>query len=224
MNKIILLIILTFFTLKTSGQIGLINDADGYTNVRKEPSIKSEILYKVKENEVFFIDVEYLNLESDWILIHIPKSKFSKYDSDWKPYDLNGFIHKSRIRDIDSLPTVTGNNIKLIFKIVKADPNKDLDQGTFGLDIPLSISYEVKDLTLEWNGERFPQLKELYNDLYNVSFNEGIYDSTEERFKIYFFIDTYFIRQKCADGGGYYEIVWVIRDGEIIQRLAGWII
>ena len=40
---------------KVIEQIGVINDPDGYTNARKEPLSSSAILFKILENEYFFI-------------------------------------------------------------------------------------------------------------------------------------------------------------------------
>ncbi|MCR9154445.1 MAG: hypothetical protein NXI09_10075 [Bacteroidetes bacterium] len=223
MKKLLQIVTFTFFSVTCFGQIGLINDLDGYTNVRKEKSADSEILFQIKENEVFFIDVYYVDLDSSWIKIWFPKSKYSKYNKDYSNSDLNGYIHKSRIRLIDSLRVCEKDCPKLIYGIQKADSTRELENGVFGLEIPLSMSYEVSSLYLKWDNQTIQQNTELYDDLLNVAFEEGNYTSDCGRFTTYENNGTYFIRQKCADGAGYYEIIWVVKNGEIIQRLAGWI-
>ena len=75
MKKNYLIFILLFLTMNIFSQIGLINDPDGFTNVRKGKTTKSEIIHQIKENEVFFINVEYLDLNSDWIKIWIPNNE-----------------------------------------------------------------------------------------------------------------------------------------------------
>ena len=64
-------------------KVGYINDPDGYTNVRKEKSSKSEVLFQIYENERFDIQ----NNEGDWWLI-----KFN---------DNYGYIHNSRVTQIN---------------------------------------------------------------------------------------------------------------------------
>ncbi len=220
MIKTYLILILLALTINTYGQIALIEDSDGFTNVRKNKSVKSEIIYQVKENEVFFIDVEYIDSDSNWIKVWISKDKFSKYYSD---NDITGYIHRSRIKSLGSLSISKDNNPKLVFKIKKADTTRVFEKNSYGLEIPLSMSYEVKEMKVIWKGETLTQDRQLFDDLFNIQFETGNYTSDQKRFTTYKQGETYFIKQACADGGGYYEVVWVIRNGKIIQRLAGWI-
>lgn len=221
MNYLLLRINIIFCLLlsfKSFGQVGYIEDIDGYTNVRKESNINSEIIYKVSLNEVFFIDLEYSELEETWIKVWIPKDRFSLTD---KNYNITGFIHKSRIRLLDDLPLCKKNDINLTFEVVKADSAKIENDDVFGLEIPISLSYRINKMIIEWKGEEMIQKDEMIRDLYNVHFNEGRYKSTSPRFTNYLKNGIYFIYQKCADGAGSYEIVWVIKNGKIIQRLVG---
>lgn len=70
-NIINFLICVTSFI--SYSQIGIIKDKDGYTNVRKATSIKSKIVYKLKENEAFWFN----DIGEDWIEVFIPQDKFS---------------------------------------------------------------------------------------------------------------------------------------------------
>ena len=231
--KIVTTLILVFFTtLSIFGHVGLINDKDGFTNVRKGPSSNSEIIYKLNDWEVFIIDIEYLDLDSSCIKIWIKKNKYSIYNGQPNSYDIYGFIHKSRLKLLDSLPLVSDPEVYLDFKISRADTNKTMDtnfhtingQVPNGLEIPLVDSYEVESLRLLWKGQTVQVKKELFQDLYNVSSQEGDYNSKGERFKTYLHNDRYYIEQSCADGAGYYMVIWVIENGEIRQRLADTII
>lgn len=39
-------------------QVAIINDKDGFTNIRKTPSPTSEIIYKIQKHQVFLVDEE----------------------------------------------------------------------------------------------------------------------------------------------------------------------
>jgi len=71
---------------------GIINDPDGYVNVRKGESEKSPIVGKIVTDEVFLFTPNYC---SDW----------------WKVKSANGsidgYMHKSRITPYDTLPKET---------------------------------------------------------------------------------------------------------------------
>jgi len=219
--KNLLIFFLLFLTIESYSQVGLIIDSGDFTNVRKERGTHSEILYQVKENEVFFMNEEEIEADSSWIEIWLPRHKFSKYLADFSNSDIIGYIHKSRIKRIDSLQIENSNIPELLFEIQKADTTQELTIGTFGLEIPLTMSYEVEKLSLVWDDSMFLQESILFDDLFNIAFDVGFYSSNEQRFTTYRQGKTYFIRQECADGAGYYEIVWVIRNGQIIQRLVG---
>ena len=65
----------------------LINDPDGYTNIRNEPGTTSEIIDKLYEGEFFRY---WPNTESNWLVVY-------KFDR------LYGYVHKSRILDLDDI-------------------------------------------------------------------------------------------------------------------------
>ena len=68
----------------------IINDPDGYVNVRKEPNKNSEIVAKISTNEIFFFT---LMPETDWYPVYFQKSTLSV-----------GYIHKSRIKTVEGFP------------------------------------------------------------------------------------------------------------------------
>lgn len=68
-------------------RLAIINDADGYTNVRSEPNSKSTILFKITD-EVEFQVINPSKESSWWIVCH---------------NDNYGFMHKSRIDIIDGI-------------------------------------------------------------------------------------------------------------------------
>ncbi|CAL2055677.1 hypothetical protein T190820D02B_10198 [Tenacibaculum sp. 190524A05c] len=78
------------------GQLAIIKDVDGYTNVRELPNIDSKIIYKLTESEVFIFELPEENKDSNWIPVFISKNKYSLGNSKSLNY-LEGFIHKSRL-------------------------------------------------------------------------------------------------------------------------------
>lgn len=202
-------------------QVAIIQDPDGFTNVRSEANANSKVIYKINEDQVFWIDYVEGNHEGDWIPVFVPKNKYSQYDS---PNDvIHGFVHKSRILTLDKLDLYTGSNLR--FKYI----NKPFDatqhyieyldgtivkyidgQKVWGADgnIP---KLAVERIDAELNGVKLNVSPALYSNLYECS----------NAFKIYEKGDIYFLYQGNSDGAGWYEVVWVIADGKIVQRLVG---
>ncbi len=60
----------------------IVNDPDGFTNLRKDKNTFSEILQKVKSGEY----IEILDEGGDWFLVKTKEGK-------------EGYIHKSRLKN-----------------------------------------------------------------------------------------------------------------------------
>ncbi|TRZ45119.1 hypothetical protein [Robertkochia solimangrovi] len=203
------------------GQVAIINDPDGWTNVREAPDGKSEVIHRIYENEVFWYDPELSEIQQDWIPIYIPKNKFSFGNS--MSNVINGFIHKSRILPLDSLKSYSGNDFSFEYEIVDFDStNRIIDKqdeiwvtfidgrpvhGTDG-NLPKT---QVKNIEVKINSKSIKVHQLFYSDIFEC-------DNTFDTFKIG---DTYFVYQSNSDGAGGYEIVWVFTKDGLIQRLVG---
>ncbi|MEL7120626.1 MAG: hypothetical protein AAFO07_14335, partial [Bacteroidota bacterium] len=76
--KHLLILIFTLLIFQISiAQVATIQDPDGWTNVRKEPNLQSEVIHKVFTNEVFWYDFEANDKGKEWIPIYLPKNEFS---------------------------------------------------------------------------------------------------------------------------------------------------
>lgn len=102
MIKVIPLII--FFQLFFIGflhagffELAVINDKDGYTNIRDDTTTNSKIIGKVLENEIFI----FRKTEGDW------------WNTRGANGNLVGYIHKSRVAPLKELPII---RIKPLFK------------------------------------------------------------------------------------------------------------
>ncbi|MDO4881357.1 MAG: SH3 domain-containing protein [Capnocytophaga sp.] len=81
MKYLVLFLFIAQLSLAQQRYIGQINDPDGYTNIRKAPNSKAEIIGKLLKNEYFF----YKESPNNWYKVSTQKH-------------LQGFVHKSRIQ------------------------------------------------------------------------------------------------------------------------------
>ena len=77
--------------IKKSNPLGIINDPDGYTNVRADKSSSSSVIYEIYDENMRF---EIIDDSGEWWKI--------KFDIDEYPYEIIGFIHNSRVELIDN--------------------------------------------------------------------------------------------------------------------------
>ena len=220
--KKVIIFILGFLIIQYSfGQVATIQDSDGWTNVRKEPTANSEIILKLYENEVFWFDYEPTDKEQDWILVRIPKNKFSLGQNE--PDLITGFIHKSRLLPIEKMEKYSGKDFLFKYEFSNFDStNRIVDKqdgkwviaidgrpvwGTDG-DVPNTI---VNNIIVKIENKNITIHKVFYSDIYEVN----------DRFEVYKNGQTYFVYQWNSDGAGFYEIVWVLDKNGLQQRLVG---
>ncbi len=70
------------YTDKSQSKRGVINDKDGYVNIRKEPDTQSEIVGKIRDKELF----NYWQTDSNWYIIETKDG-------------IRGYVYKDRIRE-----------------------------------------------------------------------------------------------------------------------------
>lgn len=93
MKYLKLLIFLFAFNQLSAQKIGIINDPDGYTNIRRSNGASFEVVGKIEEAEQFRY---FPDTEPNW------------WDIETIPYyrtPLNGFVHKSRIQPYNAEST-----------------------------------------------------------------------------------------------------------------------
>lgn len=79
---------------------GIINDSDGYVNIREKPSVNSKIVGRINKDELFYF---------------IPVSRADWYQICWEEGDLPvGYIHKSRITTYDDFPKKIKEKVKTL--------------------------------------------------------------------------------------------------------------
>ncbi|MBQ4818611.1 hypothetical protein [Aquimarina sp. MMG016] len=214
------ILILTFIVLCNCsyGQVAIIKDKDGYTNVRKEPNINSKVIYKLKDSEVFIYEDSDTAENSNWIAVNIFKNKFSIESGNDQL--LLGYIHKSRLYPLEKLKAYNGNRFSFSYKLQKFDFENKITNydgkyvtkingrrfyGTDG-NIP---KIQVSQINASVDGKNINIPDVLFEDIFECD-NDFVINKNKE---------DYIIHQWNSDGAGGYLIVWVLDKNKVKQRL-----
>ena len=207
------------------GAFAVINDKDGYVNVRKEKSVHSKVLKKLDNNTLIFV------LEYD-----------KAYYGNWIYADNEGYIYNDRVKWIHNFPQIAkgiakGNTIvffrkeiQVVLSTEKFDKSKHsfkyhkeyrdviekidgkLFWGTDG-NMP---KREYKSIEVKIRGKQVSIPQSAYNDLYEsylyTEFNSVHYDKDN---------DILYIVANNGDGAGAYMVCWQIEKGVYKGRKVG---
>ena len=218
--KTLFTIALLFFCLIATAQVAIIQDEDGYTNVREAPNGQAKIIHQIHENKVFWYD-DNPDAAQEWIKVYIPKNNFS-FDCASSEL-MNGFIHASRLKPLGALTRYDGANLTFEYKIQAFDSTNriiDREDGEWAIAIDGRPVWgadgglpktEVVAIKASINGQPIEIHSVFFSDLYEC-------DNT---FRVYQNGDVYFVHQWNSDGAGAYELVWVLTEEGLRQRLVG---
>ena len=112
-----LFILTTFLSYFAQAQFGIVQDKDGFANVRDEKSTSSKIVAKVNSNSIYPIDSDEEN--SKWYLVEYQPEKA-------------GYVYHDRIKkleDFESISPTSTNDSKIEFSV--ADYIIQLETQTF---------------------------------------------------------------------------------------------
>ena len=207
------------------GAFAVINDKDGYVNVRKEKSVHSKVLKKLDNNTLIFVFV------------------YDKaHDGNWIHPDYEGYIYNDRVKWIHKFPQIAkgiakgntivfeGKEIQVTLATEKFDKSKHsfkyhkeyrdviekidgkLFWGTDG-NMP---KREYKSIEVKIRGKQVSIPQSAYNDLYEsylyTEFNSVHYDKDN---------DILYIVANNGDGAGAYMVCWQIEKGVYKGRKVG---
>ena len=207
------------------GAFAVINDKDGYVNVRKEKSVHSKVLKKLDNNTLIFV---FVYDKAD--------------DGNWIHPDYEGYIYNDRVKWIHNFPQIAkgiakgntivfeGKEIQVVLSTEKFDKSKHsfkyhkeyrdviekidgkLFWGTDG-NMP---KREYKSIEVKIRGKQVSIPKSAYNDLYEsslyIEFNSVHYDKDN---------DILYIVANNGDGAGSYMVCWQIEKGVYKGRKVG---
>ena len=207
------------------GAFAVINDKDGYVNVRKEKSVHSKVLKKLDNNTLIFV------LEYD-----------KDYYGNWIYADNEGYIYNDRVKWIHNFPQIAkgiakgntivfeGKEIQVTLSTEKFDKNKHsfkyhkeyrdivekIDGEPFwGTDGNMP-KREYKSIEVKIRGKQVSIPQSAYNDSYEsylyTEFNSVHYDKDN---------DILYIVANNGDGAGSYMVCWQIEKGVYKGRKVG---
>ena len=207
------------------GGFAVINDKDGYVNVRKEKSVHSRVLKKLDNNTLIFVFVYDKAHDGNWIYV-----------------DNEGYIYNDRVKWIEELPKVakgvekknaihfSGKDISVTltsqkfdkskhsFKYNKEDPDaiEKIDGKTFfGTDGNMPKE-AYKSIEVKIRGKQVSIPQSAYSDLYQpnlyTDLNFVYYDKDS---------DILYIVANNGDGAGAYMVCWQIEKGVYKGRKVG---
>jgi hypothetical protein len=201
----------------------IINDKDGYVNIRENRSITSRIVGKINNDCVFSYDESD---KSDWVRV------YTQYTEDASG-GTAGFVHKSRILPLSAFKTIKttkflkdsciARNDSLIV-IIKSSPfnpakhrlfyaDKELKKidgkfiwGTDG-EVPKTT---ISSLKIIRKGEVITVPQSALNNLYEPRF---------ETLKVFAGAnDSIYIELDNSDGAGAYSIIWTIKGNKYLKK------
>jgi hypothetical protein len=240
------LIILFILIVNNSiAQFAIINDSDGYTNVRRMNNGKSEIIGKLFDLDVFLFGEEIYDGE-DWVSIYYSpelntledyKKRYYKLTDNDNDFYLTGYIHKSRLKPIFDLICLTQNNTQTNLS------QNNLEFKNSKLHFKLTLKkFEEKKHTItrqeSWvslidgkspNGVdgRLPsfEIDTVYLKLNGKIVDipdcaiRDLYELRLKNLNIFEKENTVFIYMPYnSDGAGGYTAVWVIHNGKFLKR------
>jgi len=195
----------------------VIEDSDGYVNVRAGRSSKDSVIARIENNEWFHYATD---CSGDWWKVMTQGGK-------------QGYVHKSRIKPFRSPHEKThtyrternGNRatIEIVENAfscsgheVKSDEKGySLIDGRSprGTDGTMPIT-EIKKMIIEWNGKTFEVDRKIYEGCFNPFFDENnfYFAFSEDSSTLLAFLS-------ASDGAGVYGVMWIFRDDGKNSRL-----
>jgi hypothetical protein len=229
-NCTLLVLFLSLYFAAKAQTYAIINDKDGFVNIRKDKNLSSPIVGKIYNDKVFSYDEEDLD-KSGWVRI---------YKQDFDHNGMEGYIHKSRILSLSKFKTIKkikfykdscmaiNDSLTIVIKSKLFNPrfhkltySKPLDKHSQGILIRIDSRHiwgtdgelpkkMISSLTLIKNGIPIIIPKIAINDLYEPNFKS---------FKIYLSPnDVIYIEMDNSDGAGAYSIIWTIKNGKYLER------
>ena len=244
MKRLVLILGFSLFSFwNCYSQFGIINDTDGYTNIRKESNANSKIIWKLYDNELFFFNENYES-DNDWKYIYFlrpidslkkknPNFEVGKQFVEDNRLSTAGFIHNSRVQPLKDLSVKVETELKENSSYFKNESIEfvierkafDKTEHEIGRDKGGWVSTIDNKYPYGIDGD-FP-----HNEISSIKLKikgntitipkESYSDLFEPNFKtteIFQKENVWFITMWNSDGAGYYIVAWIIKDGKFWQR------
>lgn len=223
MKALILFISLSFFSLLGHSQdYGIINDKDGYVNIRKEANPKSEIIGKLYIKDIFLYDAES-SANPKWVKIYKQRSADNL---------LEGYVAQNRIYPISEYPQLKVKKIGINFCSLKNDSlSVAIHSAQYiskGHKLSINDNGTLIDNKLIWGTDGIMPHIKITSLMVNISnkniiipdyaFND-LYEPNYKKLNVYIGTnDIIYIEMNNSDGAGAYTIFWIIKNGKYSGR------
>ncbi len=201
----------------------IINDKDGYVNIRESRSITSRIVGKIKNDSIFSYDESD---KSDWVRVY-------PQDAEVESGGTAGFVHKSRILPLSTFKTIKNtlffrdscitrnDSLVVIIKSSSFNPakhklfyvDKELRKidgkafwGTDG-EVPTKT---ISSLKIVKKGVAIPIPQSAIDNLYEPRFKTlKVFAGSN---------DAIYIELDNSDGAGAYSIIWIVKGNKYFKK------
>ncbi|WP_212002846.1 SH3 domain-containing protein [Chitinophaga sp. HK235] len=218
-------LILMLWAQQACAQMALVQDKDGYTNIRKNAGISQTVIGKVLDGDIVFL----LEPEGEWYNIdYYHKGEIS-----------GGFIHRSRVKTIDTfekIPAKEQTDNRAVFQkdsikvMLTAKPfvlkdntvqyatqdnvryvDKINHQPYYGSDGGLPTR-QYGSLVIQYGKRNIPVPDSVIRGLYqpNMELTAVNYDRKNDRL---------YITADNSDGAGHYSLLWLFEHGIYVRRV-----
>ncbi|MEO5911329.1 MAG: hypothetical protein ABIP95_10600 [Pelobium sp.] len=211
--------------------LAIIYDKDGYTNVRQSASLKSPIIGKIKEGQVFCISPFNDDFKNkDWFAVWFPIKPKHDIKDFIKSEDTkqDGFVHRSRITFLVDLKEIGAEQLsddKFIFKAQEfelsiATKAYQKKPGTLG-DLAMKTdpaqwgSYgvtprnEFKSISVKTKAGVYYFPKNAFSKLYEINLDQThVYIGKQKEI---------YLAVSGADGSDSYDAIWCLKTGKLFS-------
>ena len=201
---------LLIITTYSFGQIGIASVETGILDVRDKPA--GNLIDIIHDGDLFFIADG--SEGSIWVEI--------QYGENQK----HGFINRDKTLNLNELDSPKKPFPELVFETKEIN---DFEKRRFhgGMNLPLTESYELKNIELVHDCDTVSQNSKFSKDVLTPFLISGRYSHNKlasiDKLEIYSYKNFTYYRLKLGDGSEYYESIWAVKNCEIVQRLIGWL-
>ena len=218
--NVLVLFLISNLSYSQKFEFAIIQDKDGFSNVRKTPEIKSKIVGTIKNKDLIFVFDNEDN--SDWFNI--------------ESNNVSGFIHKSRIKQLKTFLEIhpknqSENNIRFKNDFFSIDIfSESFDKSKFKITWEVEGNYiklingknfygtdgtipknGIKSITLKNNDKLISIDKNQMRDLFEPNFDntQVFYDKSTQ---------IIYLTMHNSDGAGGYSVAWVFEPSKLPKR------
>jgi len=234
-------IILMLFAFTAKSQLAIINDPDGFVNVRKERSPGAGIVDRLYTGQVFLFYTE--NDKDEWIDVDFDNNSLKFYNQIYikkYPKHISGFISRSRLMPLENLPhkklTKFNRTLSASQAILKVDStvliiktrqfnNKGHyihhAKGSTIVDkiddkLPIGVdgglpSVEISVFSLNINNKAITIPRTSFTDIYQPNI-KNLNIYSDKKGNIYLYMPG------NSDGAGAYDVVWIVNSSKLVCR------